>query len=89
MAGMIGADIAQMRALEAQLNNEARAIREIAGRITGKVNGTTWKGTDSDKFRNEWDSSHKKNLEATAVALEAVAVVVKKNAEAQEATSAA
>jgi uncharacterized protein YukE len=89
MAGMIGADIAQMRALETTLKQEADTIRTLMARVTAKVAGTTWKGTDAEKFRGEWETVHRANLMKTAEALVAVADVVSKNATAQEATSAA
>jgi uncharacterized protein YukE len=66
----LGLDPEQMTALQKSMQREAGTIRTLAKQLDGQLKAAWWKGTDSDKFRSEWDGAHKAQLEKVSVALE-------------------
>lgn len=75
----LGLDPEQMTALQKLMQREAGGIRTIAKQLDSQLRGAWWKGTDADRFRSEWDGTHKAQLEKIAAALDAQAKVVQKN----------
>ena len=66
----LGLDPEQMTALQKSMQREAGSIRTLSKQLDGQLKSAWWKGTDSEKFRAEWDSSHKAQLEKVSAALE-------------------
>lgn len=66
----LGLDPEQMMALQKSLQREAGSIRALAKQLDGQLKSAWWKGTDSDRFRAEWDSTHRTQLEKVSMALE-------------------
>jgi len=66
----LGLDPEQMTALQKSLQREAGSIRTLAKQLDGQLKAAWWKGTDSDRFRAEWDGTHKSQLEKVSMALE-------------------
>ena len=87
MAGMVGMNIEEVRALSSQLNQAAEQVRQIAQQLNGKLGSTTWVGQDQARFRGEWDSSHQPNLMRVADALVQAGKNAEQNAAQQESTS--
>lgn len=75
----LGLDPEQMTALQKLMQREAGGIRTIAKQLDSQLRSAWWKGTDADRFRSEWDGTHKAQLEKIAAALDAQAKVVQKN----------
>lgn len=75
----LGLDPEQMTALQKSMQRDAGTIRSLTKALDSQLRGAWWKGADADKFRSEWDGSHKTQLDRLAVALEAQAKVLQKN----------
>ncbi|CAB4551658.1 unannotated protein [freshwater metagenome] len=75
----LGLDPEQMAALQKSLQREAGTIRTLARQLDGQLKSAWWKGTDSDRFRSEWDATHKTQLERVSLALEEAAKKVATN----------
>ncbi len=88
--GLYGADVAQLRALGARLDQAAAEI-ERAGRILAQDITTTtrWQGPDASVFRNLWSTSHHPQVASATAALRAAARTVRLNADQQEQASRA
>jgi hypothetical protein len=87
MAGFVGADIAQMQELERTLSAQADQLDQIMGTIKSKVHGTDWRGPDADRFRNEWDGTHTRNLNRVVANLRDTARIVRGNWQDQQRVS--
>ena len=66
----LGLDPEQMAALQKSLTREAGTIRTLSKQLDGQLKGAWWKGTDSDRFRAEWDGTHRAQLEKVSAALD-------------------
>ena len=60
---------------------------DIITEINGKLGSTEWKGTDSEQFRNDWNSNLTTQLRNVAQALRDAQQKATKNAQDQENTS--
>lgn len=75
----LGMDPEQMTALQKSLQREAGTMRSLAKQLDGQLKAAWWKGTDGDRFRSEWDGTHKSQLEKIAMALEDAAKRIASN----------
>ncbi|MEI2640364.1 MAG: hypothetical protein V9F03_15430 [Microthrixaceae bacterium] len=75
----LGLDPEQMLVLQKSLQREAGTIRSLAKQLDGQLKSAWWKGKDSERFRSEWDSGHRAQLEKVSAALEAAAKTVAAN----------
>lgn len=75
----LGLDPEQMGALQKLMQRDAGEIRTLTKQLDSKLRAAWWKGTDADRFRAEWDSGHKAQLDKVAAALEAQAKVIATN----------
>lgn len=75
----LGLDPEQMTSLQKLMEKEAGEIRTMTKQLDSQLRGAWWKGTDADRFRAEWDGTHKSQLTKIAAALDAQAKAVKKN----------
>ena len=66
MAGMIGMNVEEVRALSRQLHTAAEQVKTIQSQLTNKLGGTTWVGQDQARFKSEWDGTHSTNLRNVA-----------------------
>ena len=71
-----------------EVSAEADKITAIAKLLGGKVNSLPWKGADATYFKNNWDSTYEKNLNAVSKALDGLAAEAKSEATAQKQASA-
>jgi hypothetical protein len=89
MAGLYGADIAQLRQLGTQLNSTSTRLTSATGALSHQIHGTTaWKGSDASQFRADWDSRHRMLLEQVIQGLASAGNALRRNADEQEKTSA-
>lgn len=88
MAGFYGADVAQLRSLAKDFQRASQAIESQGQNLTKLVNGTTaWTGQDSQKFRQDWNGSHRQTLLAAARLLEEGSRHLQNNADEQDKAS--
>jgi uncharacterized protein YukE len=90
LAGIYGADVAQLRALSKQLSASSARLMSTRTALSRDVhNSTSWKGSDAERFRSEWNATHSamlaKVIEALAGAGKAAAI----HADEQERASSA
>lgn len=84
-----GADVEQLRAFAKDINGGSRRLNSIAMSLNGTLNGISWHGQDSDRFRRDWSSSHLRSIRAVAAELDLVAKLLLDNAAEQDGASAA
>ena len=87
MAGMIGMNVEEVRALSRQLHTAAEQVKQIQSQLTSKLGGTTWVGQDQARFKSEWESTHSTNLRNVADALAQASQASLQNANEQEQVS--
>jgi len=88
-AGVYGADVAQLRSTAAEFERTAQELGAIRTLLSGSVARTPWRGADAERFRGEWDRDHARALTVAAQRLQDAANTLRRNADAQEQTSAA
>lgn len=86
---MIGADVSELRATGEAF---AKAAEQISGQIepalTKLVSATTWVGVDAAAFKGAWVLGYATRLKLVAARLTLASKQLKRNADAQDATSA-
>jgi uncharacterized protein YukE len=87
--GMIGMDIAAVRAASGKLttekNHALQAVNNIKKIVDGLVPGQ-WKGQDATRFESDWNHQHARIVAALKVVDEAV-LTMKRQAQEQESAS--
>ena len=90
MAGIFGADVAQLRALGKALAASSARLASTQTSLAGHVRDAgRWKGADADRFRSEWDGTHSLLLVRVAQSLQEAARAVAAHADEQERASGA
>jgi len=84
----LGLDPEQMGTLQKAMQRDAGAIRTLSKQLDGQLRSAWWRGPDADRFRSEWDGTHRIHLEKVAAALDAAAKVVATNITQQTQASA-
>ncbi|MFJ5958677.1 WXG100 family type VII secretion target [Paenarthrobacter sp. NPDC092416] len=88
MAGnFYGADVAQLRQLAKNLARNADRLTELGQQLSGSITNSPWKGSDGDRFRDVWNSSHLRALQSAASGIMAASEGLLKNAQEQESAS--
>jgi uncharacterized protein YukE len=87
MTSFVGMDVQSVRTLASQLNAKAEEIDTIANALSNQLNGVQWVGTDGDAFRNDWQSTHRSQLQQVSAALRDASTRATSNANQQEETS--
>lgn len=88
MAGMVGADVAQLRALAGSFERAAEQLRQTSTRVRSGIQISAWAGPFAVRFRKTWDSEHSVKVTRVAAALAAQARQLRLEADQQERTSA-
>lgn len=83
----IGMDVEEVKAFAKLATAKARELELISTRLKGLLAGVDWTGPDATKFKEEWNTTHTKNLKEIADGLEKVAKSATANANQQQATS--
>lgn len=89
MAGFYGADVADLRNLAHALEKSAQSLHQITSGLSGAITSTRWPGPDGAQFTGEWTQMHRSALARAGECLSTAAETLRRNAGAQEATSAA
>ncbi|MCU1565436.1 MAG: hypothetical protein JWQ56_373 [Pseudarthrobacter sp.] len=90
MAGIYGADVAQLRALGKQLSASSARLISTRTSLSREVqNSTSWKGSDAERFRSEWNATHSALLAKVIEALAGAGKAVALHADEQEKASSA
>jgi uncharacterized protein YukE len=87
MAQFTGMDIAQVKALAAQMNNAAGEIQQLAQSLGAKLQGTAWVGPDRERFLADWTGQHQAQLNQVVQALQDASRRANANAAEQEQAS--
>ena len=86
--GMYGADIEALRLLADRFDEGSGTLDTAVAAVEAAIpQEDGWSGPDAEGFRQEWTGSHLLRLKDTAAALSDVAIKVRANADAQDATS--
>lgn len=88
MAGMYGADVAQLRALAAQFDRAADQLEHGRTAVGSAIRVSAWVGPSATSFRSQWDSEHSVRIAHAARSLRDGAHKLRANAEDQERASA-
>ena len=89
MAGMIGADLEQVRALAADFERAAAQLTQTSQKVRNGIQISAWVGPFAVRFRHTWDSDHSVKLRQAANALAAQAKQLRLEADQQDRASAA
>lgn len=88
MAGIYGADVAELRSLAKDFQRASQTLQTQGQNLTKIVNGTTaWTGHDAQHFRHDWNGSHRQSLLSAARILEQGSLDLRANADQQEKAS--
>ncbi|UUL77558.1 hypothetical protein NG819_09205 [Pseudarthrobacter sp. Fe7] len=90
MAGTLwGADVEQLRTLAQQFSKTADLLQQQSTQLSSQINNNpAWKGADAQRFRSDWNTSHRTLLQQTVSRLQQESKVLLKNADEQEKASA-
>ena len=83
----LGADVEQLDRLARKFDEEASQITQAVSQINSQVQSAWWKGTDADRFRQEWQGTYASQLRRIAEALRNVGTNVRNQAAQQRQTS--
>lgn len=84
---MMGMDVEAVKAFAKVAAAKADELEGISSRLKGLLASVDWTGPDADKFKQEWNTTHTKNLKAIAEGLDKVAKSATANADQQSAAS--
>ncbi|WP_157366247.1 WXG100 family type VII secretion target [Arthrobacter sp. Soil763] len=89
MAGNLwGADVAQLRSLAQHFGKTSETLLQQSSVLTSTINNnTSWKGTDSARFKSDWNGTHRALIQQTARALKEESKRLMTHADEQEKAS--
>ncbi|MCQ6269631.1 hypothetical protein M8J71_03895 [Pseudarthrobacter sp. R1] len=82
-----GADVSQLRALAKAADQAALLLGSRASSLHSQIQAAPWKGTDGERFRQEWSGSHRPGLEKVVSSLRENSRILLQHAEEQEKSS--
>jgi len=87
---MLGADPQQLRELAKEFSRASQRLRNVGSDLTQRINRPGgWNGQDADRFRNQWNSSHRPTITSACKGFDDAATLLLRNAEEQEKASSA
>jgi hypothetical protein len=84
-----GADVSQLRALAKAADKAASLLSSRASSLQSQILAAPWKGSDGERFRQEWTGSHRPSIERVVASLRQNSKILLQNAAEQERSSAA
>ena len=86
MAGTLwGADVEQLRTLAQHFSKTADLLQQQSTQLSSQINNNpAWKGADAQRFRSDWNTSHRTLLQQTVLRLQQESKVLLQNADEQE-----
>lgn len=85
----LGADVEALDRMGAKFLQHAGQIEDTIRILAGEVEGAWWQGSDAERFRGEWNCTHRPNLTNLCQQLREVSNQVKAQANQQRQTSQA
>ncbi|WP_193606780.1 hypothetical protein [Nocardioides lijunqiniae] len=82
-----GMDTAAGLAASGHLETGAQEIKELATRLDALLYAFDWTGSDADRTRDSWQGVERPSLDTAAQHLTGLALLIRQEAEAQDATS--
>jgi hypothetical protein len=86
-AGLVGADVQQLRDLANQFDRGAQDLQSAAATVTRGVQAQFWTGPIALRFKVVWDTQHSLRLKVAATALREAANSLRLNADEQDTVS--
>lgn len=83
MAQQLGMDVEAGAQLAKTFQKKGSEIGDAINAIDRQLNSTWWKGSDAEKFKSEWNGTHKANLKKAQTALDDEARKMDKNVKEQ------
>lgn len=87
-AGVLGADVQQLRDLARVMESEGQQLTSLASSISTTLATTQWDGPDAQQFTSQWNDQLRVQVLSAVSALEAAATRLRDEATQQETTSA-
>lgn len=84
---LLGMDTAAGLAASTELDAGSQRIVELAVALDGALRSFEWVGTDADRSLSTWESQSRPDLDASARALAAMALLLRQEAQAQDEAS--
>ncbi len=84
-----GADVSQLRALAKAADKAASLLSTSATSLQSQILTAPWKGSDGERFRQEWTGSHRPSLERVVASLRQNSKILLQHAAEQERSSEA
>ena len=84
-----GADVSQLRALAKAADKAASLLSTRASSLQSQILAAPWKGSDGERFRQEWTGSHRPSLERVVASLRQNSKILLQHAAEQERSSEA
>lgn len=82
-----GADAGQLRALARAADQAATLLGSRALSLHSQIQSAPWKGSDGERFRQDWSSSHRPGLDKVVSSLRENSRILLRHAEEQEKAS--
>jgi len=82
-----GADVSQLRALAKAVDQAAALLGNKSTSLHGQIQAAPWKGTDGDRFRQDWTGTHRPSLERVVASLRANSKILRQHADEQDQAS--
>lgn len=89
MTQPLGADVEALDSLARRFDEESNMIKQAISTIGNQIQQTWWQGSDADRFRNEWESTDRSQLQRIAEALAQAAIDCRRQAQQQREVSGA
>ena len=83
----LGADVEALDQLARRFEEEAQKIEQTVSIISGQLNNTWWQGTDAERFRSDWETTHTSTLRQVAEQMKAAGAASTAQANQQRQTS--
>lgn len=83
----LGMDTAAGLAASTELDQGSQKIAELATRLDSALRSFEWSGIDADRTLDAWQQSEKPSLDTTVTQLAAMALLIRREAEAQDTVS--
>ena len=85
--GRLGGDPGAMRRAAQEFDDQAERIRSYGESMSVEVHQIWWRGPDADKFRSDWDQTHRRTSHRIAGELRQLAALLRQEATRQEGAS--
>lgn len=83
----LGMDTAAGLAASQEIDAGSQQIAELATKLDGAIQSFEWHGTDADRTRDTWAGTERPTLDATVQHLASLALLIRREAEAQDTAS--